>query len=1003
MRKFLLILMLVFITLPLFAKDMLVEIDVHNRNNFKTIYRGKFDIVDRQGTVFTLYIKDKQLDELKSLGFSPKVLIPDIQKYTAEGIKRGARIDTSLTGHYHTYAQTVVIMDSIANANSSICKLDTIGYSVNGRLILAMKISDNPNKKEDEAEVRIVGCHHGNEWPSSEIPLYLIAYLTEKYGTDSYITDLVDNREIWIMPIFNPDGHEAQTRHNANDIDLNRNYGYMWTADGGDTKAYGQPETEAMYKWSQRENFTLGLSYHTYHPAVNYVWNYTPNRAADSTMIYQYAQIYGDSTTAHGDSYWVTEGYDWYQTTGDLNDYSYGIDGVDDVTIELCHEFIPDSTELDSTWHINRGAMLATINKAGQGIHGYVIDSVTGDTIKESVINITEIDWPVFSDRETGDYFRDLLPGTYTVEAWANGYREKTISGVQVYSDSGTKLDISLAPDTTADYYAFKLVEADIDNASTPVINAHTSWALGKPDGKYVPLNNNGQIVLDMGQNTPILGNFTVFEGDDGTSNETYKVYASNTFNGPWTFIADGSGTETFSISGSGLSSARYIKIKDSGSNASSGSTAGFDLDAIENIKTNGPIAIILKDSLDDTGGDGKLDAGESASLYLMLKNVGTDTLKNCTAILTTNSAYISIFDSTCNYGYIAAGDSTYGNDYYTISASDSTPSQYEINFSLIVTGESYTDTLIYSLTTGGHSDYLVLDLDPDHSSGPVIDSILKALNYNGSYTTTFDSTVFPNYSSIFVCTGIYSNNAHIDNTEGNALHNYLVNDSGRLYIEGGDVWYYDPSQGYYDFCPDFGINATSDGNSDLATIGGITGTFTAGMSFSYSGENSWIDHIDPTGGGFVIFDNSSPAYNCGIANDAGIYKTVGVSFEFGGLTDGSNNSTKSALADSIMHFFLGNTGLRNNTAYSLANGKELFNVKNHFSNKLNILFVSPITSGAKLKIYNVTGRKMLSKDLNIRKGINKFSLNTKLHTGVYFIYLKSNNKEFKRKIFIIE
>lgn len=88
--------------------------------------------------------------------------------------------------------------------------------------------------------------------------MYLIAYLTEKYGTDSYITDLVDNREIWIMPMFNPDGHEDTTRHNANDIDLNRNYGYMWTADGGDTKAYGQPETEAMYKWSQEKILRWG-------------------------------------------------------------------------------------------------------------------------------------------------------------------------------------------------------------------------------------------------------------------------------------------------------------------------------------------------------------------------------------------------------------------------------------------------------------------------------------------------------------------------------------------------------------------------------------------------------------------------------------------------------------------------------------------------------------------------------------------------------------------------
>ncbi|OQX50746.1 MAG: hypothetical protein B5M53_11830 [Candidatus Cloacimonas sp. 4484_209] len=68
-------------------------------------------------------------------------------------------------------------------------------------------------------------------------------------------------------------------------------------------------------------------------------------------------------------------------------------------------------------------------------------------------------------------------------------------------------------------------------------------------------------------------------------------------------------------------------------------------------------------------------------------------------------------------------------------------------------------------------------------------------------------------------------------------------------------------------------------------------------MSFSYSGENNWIDHISPMGSGFLIFENSSPAYDCGVANDAGTYRTVGTSFEFGGLTNGSPPST-------IMHFF---------------------------------------------------------------------------------------------------
>ncbi|OQX50747.1 MAG: hypothetical protein B5M53_11835 [Candidatus Cloacimonas sp. 4484_209] len=59
---------------------------------------------------------------------------------------------------------------------------------------------------------------------------------------------------------------------------------------------------------------------------------------------------------------------------------------------------------------------------------------------------------------------------------------------------------------------------------------------------------------------------------------------------------------------------------------------------------------------------------------------------------------------------------------------------------------------------------------------------------------------------------------------------------------------------GGYDFGQMFGINPTADGSSDLATIQGQSGTFTTGMSFSYSGENNWIDHISPMGSGFHEF-----------------------------------------------------------------------------------------------------------------------------------------------------
>jgi hypothetical protein len=155
-------------------------------------------------------------------------------------------------------------------------------------------------------------------------------------------------------------------------------------------------------------------------------------------------------------------------------------------------------------------------------------------------------------------------------------------------------------------------------------------------------------------------------------------------------------------------------------------------------------------------------------------------------------------------------------------------------------------------------------------------------------------------YSTIFVCLGIYSDNHVLTSGEGQMLADFL-NNGGNLYMEGGDTWYYDDQTAVH---PMFNINAESDGSSDLSTIAGQPGTFTEGMSFSYSGDNSWIDHISPISPAMLILENQSPVYGTGVAHDAGIYKTIGASHEFGGLADGSSPSTKEELVAAYLEFF---------------------------------------------------------------------------------------------------
>jgi subtilisin family serine protease len=213
--------------------------------------------------------------------------------------------------------------------------------------------------------------------------------------------------------------------------------------------------------------------------------------------------------------------------------------------------------------------------------------------------------------------------------------------------------------------------------------------------------------------------------------------------------------------------------------------------------------------------------------------------------------------------------------------------------------------TTVQDVTLPDWYRILIWEPDPTPISGAAMQTALSALGW--SSVTTGNLFAYSNpltdYDAIFVLVGIYSSNYTFSSgsPEEAALTDYLDN-GGNLYLEGGDVWCYDsyPAtlRGYFNF-----INE-GDGSADLSTAAGVAGTFTGGMSFSYSGENSWIDQLGATSPAYEIFTNPADGYGCGIAHDAGTYRAIGISYEFGGLDDGASPSTKVELMQAYIDFF---------------------------------------------------------------------------------------------------
>ena len=197
----------------------------------------------------------------------------------------------------------------------------------------------------------------------------------------------------------------------------------------------------------------------------------------------------------------------------------------------------------------------------------------------------------------------------------------------------------------------------------------------------------------------------------------------------------------------------------------------------------------------------------------------------------------------------------------------------------------------------------VIIELDKTPITSPAITTCLQNLGYIKPVYIAQNTSRYPletTLDAVFIPLGIYPNNHVLGDEEAQALKAYLET-GGKIYMEGGDTWYFDPQTVLQ---PMFNIQPVADGTSDLLAIVGKDGTFTEGMSFSYSGENSWIDHIAPITPAYTVFSNLSPVYDCAVAYDAGSYKTIGTSFEFGGLNDAVSPSTKTELLSEILDFF---------------------------------------------------------------------------------------------------
>jgi carboxypeptidase T len=341
------------------------------------------DVWEVKPDFVVLQADEGQADRLQAMGYAVEQL-ELIEPYLATFATPAA------VSGYHTVATLEQDLRRLADEHPEIAELHQIGRSVEGRPLWALRIGE---RRDSTRKVAFLGCHHAREWISVEIPYLLAEHLLDNSSTDP-VQRWLQQGEVWVAPMVNPDGHEHTRTENrlwrknrrrnpggSIGVDPNRNYGYMWGVLDISTsshvpsdetyvgpRAFSEPEVRAVRNLVARQLFDGVLSYHSYSQLVLFPWGYTSepieddaDRAEMRTLAERMeALIRG----VHGETYTAQQASQLYPTAGDTTDWTYGEFGVPSFTIELRPAtaleggFILPAAQIQPCWEENRPAAL---------------------------------------------------------------------------------------------------------------------------------------------------------------------------------------------------------------------------------------------------------------------------------------------------------------------------------------------------------------------------------------------------------------------------------------------------------------------------------------------------------------------------------------------------------------------------------------------------------------------------------------------------------------------
>ncbi|MER6087292.1 M14 family metallopeptidase [Streptomyces bluensis] len=391
---------------PSASADDIRQYEVRMQSNVESrtaLQRAGVSVDDADDHSVFISGRADQIKKLKQQGYdvTPLGAVPD---------RSGGEDDVRLfdfpsaDSRYNNYAEMNAQINQRIAAYPNIMSKRVIGKSYEGRDIVAVKISDNVASDESEPEVLFTAQQHAREHLTVEMALYLIRELGAGYGSDSRVTNMVNNREIWIVPTLNPDGSEydiatgsyrswrknrqPNSGSSAVGTDLNRNWNYRWGCCGGSSgstssETYRGPSAESAPEVKVVADFVrsrvvggvqqikAGIDFHTYSELVLWPFGYT---TADTTTGMTADDRNAFATVgqkmAASNGYTPEQSSDLYITDGSIDDWLWGNQKIFGYTFEMYPSsaggggFYPPDEVIERETSRNRDAVLQLLENA---------------------------------------------------------------------------------------------------------------------------------------------------------------------------------------------------------------------------------------------------------------------------------------------------------------------------------------------------------------------------------------------------------------------------------------------------------------------------------------------------------------------------------------------------------------------------------------------------------------------------------------------------------------